>query len=138
MKYKRKIVFYEAKERMKNGGRLIATSLDDFIKVWRDTHNAEYPCEIDVLGCADLNKKDYVPTGKAILNTIFNKLYAKGYIDDFSYGDYDSNLIEKADELSNEIIENTPPCYKDVVEYKIKLTTTKYKILSEKEIQNEE
>ena len=129
----RKIEYYEEEGMSDWVEHLGNSSMEECIDTWRDSldENVNYPCEIVVYGYAEKDKDSYVPSGKEILNDIYDRLYNDGYIDDYSEEYYGKELISQAEMLSEKIKKNIYPYYEAVRKYKVRLYEKSFEILEE-------
>lgn len=129
----RKIEYYEEEGMSDWVEHLGNSSMKDCVDTWRDSLDEEinYPCEIVVYGYAEKNKDDYVPSGKEILNDIYDNLYDNGYIGDYDIDCYDEELVKHAELLSESIKGDIQPYYEAVKKYLVCVTKDSFEIIDE-------
>ena len=129
----RKIEYYEEEGMSDWVEHLGNSSMKECIDTWRDSLDEEinYPCEIVVYGYAEKNKDDYVPSGKEILNDIYDELYNNGFINDYSEEYYTEDLTKCADSLSEFIKKDVESYYEAVKKYLVHVTKDSFEIIEE-------
>ena len=129
----RKIEYYEEEGIADYTEHLSNSSMDECIESWRDSLDEEinYPCEIIVYGYAEKNKDDYVPSGKEILNDIYDELYNNGFINDYSEEYYTEDLTKCANSLSESIKKDVQPYYEAIKKYLVCVTKDSFEIIDE-------
>ena len=129
----RKIEYYEEEGIADYAEHLSNSSMDECIESWRDSLDEEtnYPCEIVVYGYAEKNKSDYVPSGKEILNDIYDELYNNGFINDYSEEYYTKDLTKCANSLSEFIKKDVQPYHEAVKKYTVKVYENSFEIIEE-------
>ncbi len=129
----RKIEYYEEEGIADYVEHLSNSSIDECIESWKDNLDEEinYPCEIVVYGYAEKNKNDYVPSGKEILNDIYDELYNNGFINDYSEEYYTEDLVKCANSLSESIKKDVQAYYEAIKKYKVKIYEGSFEIIEE-------
>ena len=131
----KKIEYYEEEGMSDYVEHLGNSSMEECIESWKDTleNEIDYPYEIIIYGYAEKNKSDYVPSGKEILNDIYDELYNNGFINDYSEEYYTEDLTKCANSLSESIKKDVQPYYEAIKKYIVKVNEKSFEIIKEED-----